>query len=163
MSVNNPKCPENQSKTSRKFECTLIDANNRFTDRSHERLSTFCHWAVFPGWSLYNVCHDDIVKEYDVFNISLVTSGNSMVSSEVLSVWRTVAPFMHFGEVPSLQFLDFIQKCMYFWCQSDVRNNCWDVWAHFLRDYRFLIVGDVRFIQVYVTWNRARHGVYHIL
>ena len=50
MSVNNPKCPENQSKNSQKFECTLIDANNTFTDRSHERLSTFCHWAVFPGW-----------------------------------------------------------------------------------------------------------------
>ena len=54
MSVNNPKFHENQSKNSRKFECTLIDANNTFTDRYHERLSTFCHWAVFPG------CLEDI-------------------------------------------------------------------------------------------------------
>ena len=53
MSVNNPKCPENQSKNSRKFECTLIDANNTVTDRNHEWLSTFCHWAVFPGWYSY--------------------------------------------------------------------------------------------------------------
>ena len=57
MSVNNPKCPEKSVKNSRKFECTLIDANNTFTDRSHERLSTFCHWAVFPGVLLAHQCH----------------------------------------------------------------------------------------------------------
>ena len=26
---------------------------------------------------------------------------------------------------------------------------CWNIWAHFLRAYRFLIVGDVRFIKVH--------------
>ena len=50
MSVNIPKCLDNQSNSPRKFEWTLTDTNYTFTDRNHERLPTFCHWAVFPGW-----------------------------------------------------------------------------------------------------------------